>query len=394
MKQRLMLAVMVLTMTALWSTSAYAQFGRVLGVCKDAEGKPIANATVRYLSKDTGQKFDMKTNDKGQYMSIGVSAGHSYTVFLIGADGKEITHIDNVQVVFGDNPPFDIDIAQQQTKAFQQQGMSTEDAKKAQAEFKEKQAAAAKEADTIKVLNEKLTAANDATKAGEYDTAIAMLTEATSLDASRDVLWYKLGDAYSQSAMKQTDSAEKNKRFDTAVTDIQKAIDMKKADMDKANASDKKPDAAKQAESNKNLAAYYNGLGNAYGRSGKADGAVAAYTHAAELDPANSGLYYFNLGAIMTNGGHVDEAVAAFDKAIAADPTKAAAYYWKGVNMMGKATLKDNKIIAPEGTAEALNKYLELEPAGPYAQPAKDLLASMGAAVETSYGKKKGAAKK
>ena len=394
MKQRWMLALLSVAVVALWSTSAYAQFGRVSGMCRDADGNPIVGATVRYVSKDTGQKFEMKTGKKGDYTSIGVTAGHAYTVYLIGADGKEIQHVDNVQVSFGDNTPLDFDIKQQQTKVLQQQGMTAEQAKEAQAQLKEKQAAAAKESDTIKVLNEKLIAANEATKTGDYDTAINLLTEATNLDATRDVLWYRLGDTYSQSATKQTDSAEKAKRLDSAIADIQKAIDIKKADMAAANSSDKKPDAAKEADANKNLAGYYNGLGSAYARAGKADGAVTAYNQAAEMDPSNRSMYYFNLGAIMTNGGHVDEAIAAFDKAIAADPTKAAAYYWKGVNMMGKATLKGDKMIAPEGTAEALNKYLELEPTGQYAQPAKDLLASMGAAIETSFGKKKGAAPK
>ncbi len=75
-------------------------------------------------------------------------------------------------------------------------------------------------------------------------------------------------------------------------------------------------------------------------------------------------------------------------------PTKAASYYWKGVNLMGKATLKGNKMEAPEGTAEAFNKYLELDPTGQFADPAKQMLATIGADVQTSFGKPKAAAKK
>ena len=67
---------------------------------------------------------------------------------------------------------------------------------------------------------------------------------------------------------------------------------------------------------------------------------------------------------MLTNAGKVDDAIAAFDKVIAADPTKADAYYWKGVNMIGKATLQGDKMVAPEGTAEAFQKYLELQPNG------------------------------
>ncbi len=45
--------------------------------------------------------------------------------------------------------------------------------------------------------------------------------------------------------------------------------------------------------------------------------------------------------------------------------------------------------MAPPGTAEAFQKYLELSPNGPNADSAKALLASMGTSVETSFGKKK-----
>jgi hypothetical protein len=79
-----------------------------------------------------------------------------------------------------------------------------------------------------------------------------------------------------------------------------------------------------------------------------------------------------------------------WDKVIAADPTKAEAYYQKGVNLLGKETIgKDGKAVAPAGTAEAFQKYLELAPTGRFAAAAKELLASIGAPVETGFGKKK-----
>jgi len=395
MKQRFTLALVAVMLITLSATSAWAQaFGKVSGVCRDAEGKPIAGATVRYISKDTGQKFDMKTNSKGEYMSIGVAVAHAYTVVLLGPDGKEIDKVDGVQVGSGDNPPVDFDVKARQQQALQSQGMTAEQAKQAQAQLKEKQAAATKEGDTVKVLNEKLKLASDASKAGDYDNAIALLTEATNLDGTRDVLWYQLADAYSQSASKQTDAAEKTKRLETANADFQKAIDMKKADMSKEG---QKPDAAAQAEANKRLAAYYNGLGNANGKAGNTDGAVAAYGQAAQVDPPNGGMYFFNLGAALTNANKTGDlkmaraAVDAFDKAIAADPTKADAYYWKGSNLMQLATVKGDKVVAPEGTAEAFQKYLELKPDGPHAEESKGMLQGIGATIETSYGKKKAA---
>ena len=55
---------------------------------------------------------------------------------------------------------------------------------------------------------------------------------------------------------------------------------------------------------------------------------------------------------------------------------------------------KGDKMEAPAGTAEAFNKYLELAPTGPYADPAKQMLDSMGAKIETSFGKGRTPAKK
>jgi tetratricopeptide (TPR) repeat protein len=166
-----------------------------------------------------------------------------------------------------------------------------------------------------------------------------------------------------------------------ATADYQKAIDMRST----SEAAQKDP------ENNVKTAAYYNNLAEVYAKSNKVDDSIATYSKAAQLDPTHAGTYLFNEGAVLTNAGKVDDAIAAFDKVIAADPTKAAAYYWKGVNLIGKATLKGDKMIAPEGTAEAFRKYLELDPNGPLAQPAKDMLASIGATIETGFGKKKSA---
>jgi tetratricopeptide (TPR) repeat protein len=131
-------------------------------------------------------------------------------------------------------------------------------------------------------------------------------------------------------------------------------------------------------------------LADAYAKSGQTDKAVAEYAAAAQAEPANAATYYFNEGAVFTNTGKIDEAIAAFDKAIQADPNRAEAYYYKGINMMGKATTgKDGKFVAPPGTTDAFQKYLELKPDGPLAQNAKDMLASLGSAVQTTFGKQK-----
>jgi tetratricopeptide (TPR) repeat protein len=134
-------------------------------------------------------------------------------------------------------------------------------------------------------------------------------------------------------------------------------------------------------------------LAEAYAKSNKIDDAVKTYELAAQADPTHAAQYYFNTGAVLTNAGKVDDAIAAFDKVIASDPNRADAYYWKGVNMIGKATLQGDKMVAPSGTAEAFQKYLELQPTGSFADAAKQMLTSIGGSVETSFGKKKAAKK-
>jgi hypothetical protein len=49
----------------------------------------------------------------------------------------------------------------------------------------------------------------------------------------------------------------------------------------------------------------------------------------------------------------------------------------------------NNKVIAPAGTAEALQKYLELQPNGVHAAEAKNMLALVGSTLDTNYGTKK-----
>jgi tetratricopeptide (TPR) repeat protein len=359
MKQHFVIVVLAALMAGLCVPPVLAQAtGSVKGACKDVEGKPVTGATIEWLSNDTGRKYTLKTNNKGEYFSLGIVPG-KYKVTL-SKDGKELFHFGNVPVGV-DEVDLDFDLKKEQAQGAQGQGMNPEQAKQIQ----EQQAKQQKEAMTVKTLNEKLNASNQAAQAGDYDQAISILNESTQLDPTRDLLWFKLGDAYRMSATKQTDPNEKSKRFGQAIEAYNKAIAIK-------------PNGS-----------YYNNLAEVYGKSGKVDDAVKTYQQAAQLDPANAAQYSFNTGAVLTNAGKVDEAIQAFDKVIAADPNKADAYYWKGVNMIGKATLKGDKMVAPEGTAAAFQKYLELQPSGQYAEPAKQMLASIGASVETKFGKKK-----
>jgi tetratricopeptide (TPR) repeat protein len=364
---------------ALCAPPVFAQgaSGSVKGVCKDAQGNVVADGVVVFANLDNGQKYTLKTNKKGEYFSLGLSPGKYLVTLYKSADdlkaNKEMDHVKGFQVQLDENT-LDFDVKKEIESTAKGQGLSAEQVKQMQ----EAQAKQTKETNTVKALNEKLNAAKTAADAGDFDTAIAALTEATQMDATRDLVWFKLADYYRMSAPKQTDPAEKQKRLNSAVDAYQKAVDIKKS-----TTNDKDPNAAK------NLAAYYNNLADAYAKAGKIDDAVKTYEISAQTDPGSAAQAYFNIGAVLTNAGKADQAILAFDKCIAADPTRAEAYYQKGVNLLGKATLQGDKTIPAPGTVDAFQKYLELAPTGPNAENAKALLASIGSKVETSYGTKK-----
>jgi tetratricopeptide (TPR) repeat protein len=374
MRKYFILPMLLAFVVGLSASMALAQTtGTVKGVCRDSEGKPIAQADVEWVGTESGHTYKLKTNAKGEYFSLGIVPG-KYNIRLL-KDGKELFKLNNVPVGLEETDQ-DIDLKKEQATAAQAQGLTPE-----QVKAKEEAAAkAAAENKTVGTLNDKLKAAQAASDAKDYETAIATLTEANQIDGTRDIIWFKLGDANRLSAPAQTDPAEKQKRYAAAATAYQKAIELRAGS----------EQAQKDPENNAKTAAYYNNLAEVYAKSNKTDDSVANYNKAAQLDPAHAGMYLFNEGAVLTNAGKVDEAIVAFDKVIAADPTKASAYYWKGVNLIGKETIgKDGKAVAPEGTAEAFRKYLELDPTGTFAQPAKDMLTSIGAPVETGFGKKK-----
>src|ERR1039458_165347 len=69
--------------------------GSVKGVCKDAQGNPIADAVVVWANMDNGQKYTLKTNKKGEYFSLGLSPGkYLVTLYKNADDAKANKEMD------------------------------------------------------------------------------------------------------------------------------------------------------------------------------------------------------------------------------------------------------------------------------------------------------------
>lgn len=339
MRKYINFAVM-LFLLGMCAAPSWAQDGVIRGTVKGQDGKPLAGATIQIYDSQTGRRFTGTTNSKGEYSMNAVYAG-TYKMTLV-MKGNPIDEKNNVGLGPGQEQVVDWDEAGHASAVSEEQRQKIE--------------AAQKENEKIKGLNDTLKQAKELEGAGNYDQAITILQQATTVDPNQDLVWAYLGDAQRGA-----------KKYSDAVESYQKALALKPTN-----------------------GPYMAQLADAYAKAGQTDKAVQQYAAAAAADPTNADAYYYNEGAVLTNTGKVDEAIAAFDKAIQIDPKRADAYYWKGVDLIGKATTdKTGKMIAPPGTEEAFNKYLELQPTGKYADASKQMLATIGASVQTTYGKTK-----
>lgn len=374
MRKRWMNILVAVALVAALTTFAAAQGGttKVQGTVTDDQGKPMANVAIEMQHKETGRRLNLKTDAKGQFFSLGVQSGTYKITF--SKDGKSFWTLDPypVRLTPEDMVTINLDLAKERkTAAAAGPPKMTEEQKKEMERV---------EKENLKIgdLNKLLAQGQAQLDAGNFDQAIGSFKAATDLDPSRDLLWARLGDAYNTAAKMVTDTAQRKEYFAQGAVAYRKALEI-------ATAPPAEGTAAKTLKSPEALGAYYNNLGESLSRSGDTQGAVEAYEKAVAINPANAALYYSNKGAVLTNANKIDDAIAAFDKAIAADPARADAYYLKGTNLLNKATMKGNEIVPAPGTAEAFNKYLELDPDGKYAQQAKDMLAAIGAKVETTY---------
>ncbi|HTA79308.1 MAG TPA: tetratricopeptide repeat protein [Terracidiphilus sp.] len=299
---------------------------------------------------------------------------------------KQADEIENVKVVAGADTAGDVDMSRQEyiDKLPEEQKKQLEDLRK-------KNGDAMKANEVIKTLNADLKVvaqdlkdadhAHDAAvqqlgasaaradvdaktneiKTQKYTDIETMMTKDTQLRPTEPVLWSYLGQA--QLGLKKNDAAE---------TSYKKALEV--------DAASKKPNPAIEGMANA-------GLGELYARSGKVPEANAAYDAAAKVNPTSAGTYYRNQAVIFFQSGNADAQVAAAETAIKNDPNDALVYYLKGQGLVSKATVdpKTQRIVLPDGCAEAYQKYLDLAPTGPYATEVQAILQQAGQKVSSSY---------
>ena len=265
----LLLALVCASLTG-FAVAQGSSMGSIRGTCKDAQGAPIIGLMV-WKNQNDGRTYNIKTDKKGSYYSLGIEPGN-YIVTL-SKDGQVVDEQKNVHVGL-DELVYDVDLKKIQEQGVaetaKKSGMTTEQVKQ---QTQQQQASIEKTKqynENVKVVLEKWKAAEALTKATppNYPQAIATYQEAANLIPDSDVVWYRLGNAYLDSARTQTDAAEKTKQNTEAYTDLQKAIELKKAQKPATDPNKAKGDTH-------DLATYHDNLGAAAARLGKLDEAQA-----------------------------------------------------------------------------------------------------------------------
>jgi tetratricopeptide (TPR) repeat protein len=364
----------------LFAGAAWAQISAIEGDVKGPDGQPLKGAVILIERQDMkGTYKGAKTDKKGHYIYNGLPVPGTYNVSIFVDDQKK-DETKGVRTQLGDpiNVSFDLKQSAAQQKSTQAavasgtvtpeeaRGMTKEQKEALEKQSKENAAIMAKN----KALNDTFNAGKDALAAKNYDAAVDALQKGTELDPNQNVIWANLGDAYSGQANVKT-GADQQAALDKASEAYVKAIALK-------------PE----------IPGYHNNYALVLARSKKFEEAQAELNKAAELDPPNAGHYYYNLGALYVNSGQSAPAEVAFKKAIEATPDYADAQYQYATALSARLTTdKAGKVVAPDGMKEALEKYLQLEPMGQFAEGAKALLQAIGATIDTDYSKK-GAPKK
>jgi len=353
------------------SSTAWAQLCTVFGNVKGPDGQPYKGAVIKFTRMDGSGNWTVKTDKNGHFSHGGLPFGKFKVALII--DGKEVDHIDNVQTQFATQHEANFDMqalarknaalnqaAQtgQLTKA-QQKELTPQEKASVEEQLKEQQKLSAKN----KALKDTFAAGQTALAAKQYDEAVAQFSKAADMAPDQPAVWIYLAEAYVNLGDSKT-GADRQDALSKGCDNFQKAIALKPDD-----------------------AVMHRKYAQTLSKLNKPADAQAEWEKAATLDPANAAKDYYNIGSMLTNLGQADAAGAAFKKAIDTDPGLADAQFQYAINLSAKMPPPgpDGKVIAPPGMKEALEKYLQLQPNGPNADAAKNLLALLGSSLQTTY---------
>ena len=361
----ILIGALVALVLTLLVPAAMAQTGAVRGRVLDENGEGIQGAMIYIERIGMRGNYKVKTNRRGNYFHAGLPMGE-YNVRLEIND-QEVQTVNAYKVKLGEPEPVDFDLGEIKREQQAAQGggptkaqlaaMSEQQRKKYEADLKKREQQISKN----KQLNEAFNAGMEAKRLEDFAIAVNHFKKAAEIDPEQHVVWGNMAESLAGLVRTKT-GAERDAVSEEAISAYHQAMTLE-------------PDPA-----------YANNLGLLLIRLNRFDEGVAQLEKAAEMSPENAGTYYFNLGATMVNTGNTQGAIDAFRKATEAKPDFANAYYQLATALVGTATMKeDGSVIPAPGTVEAYQKYLDLEPSGPYAASAKAMVQTLSSTLETSF---------
>ncbi len=371
---------------------AFAQVPtRIHGTVIGLDGKPLKDAEIQFQRTDIKAEYKIKTNGKGEYDYPTLPKGTYQITVLV--DGQPVAQIPPFQTSPAEARVVDINLqeAEQQRAAAQAAAapaaapapseeltaeklrsidpstLSPEDRKKYdeqmaklkefEASIAEQEAAAKKDQNLQAAFNRGMQAIEDE----NWDVAVQGLSEASELDPKQVAVWGNLAIAY-------TNRGDK-KNGEDRQADYMKAIEAYNAAI-----------ALKPEDGN-----LHNNVGVVMAKAGQYDESFAELTQAGTLNPGKGAGYFFNAGAVLFNRNQADPALRYFRQALELNDKYADAWYQLGSVLIAKASFDaKGNMIAPEGTREAFEKYLELAPTGPNVDAAKGMLQALDATIQTT----------
>ncbi|HVT16455.1 MAG TPA: tetratricopeptide repeat protein [Thermoanaerobaculia bacterium] len=325
------LAVLLLTAgVSLWA-QGWAGRGRLQGLVKDQDGKPLAGARVTLRQGAPPVKAEnpgpapMTTDKIGKWSYLGL-AGGAWGV-LVEKEGY-ISSEGQVQVVEGG-----VGVATPIVVSLRP--VPKEQVQKQQVETKGGQAVKLIDSGNTLLLQEKYAEAR-----AEYEKALALLDPQYKPGVLRGI-----ASTYYKEAAQAKDKQARAQKMDQAVGALKQALEIK-------------PDDPESLQLISTL------LVDA-GRENEAKAYMARMPAGAKIDPDT----LLNVGIRAYNEKKIDEALAEFSRVIEQNPQLAEAYYYRALTYLSKSRNKEAKAD--------LQKLLELDPNNKFAAEAREFLKSL-----------------
>lgn len=284
---------------------ALAQTGLVKGKVVGPDGKPVADAvvTVEFM-EGVSRKLTTKSDRRGEFVQLGLQSGG----YRVSATADKLgSGFADVRVRVGNTAEVTITLSPVPPGT---------DPKLA----------------ALKVAFDEGVAAS---RAKDYDTAIAKFQAALAAQPACHECYYNIGFAY----LEKKDEKQAEEQF-------KKALEIR----------------ADHAET-------LNALATLYNQQKRFDEAAAISAKMATGAGAGSADAIYNQGIILWNGGKIAEAKVKFEEATKADPNHADARF-----QLGMALLNEGKI--PDAVTQ-FEAYLKMAPSGQFAAQAKGMLAQL-----------------